>query len=215
MRRPLRILTVLLVAALPLLLVAAADLPLVPAAEARLEERARTGPKAASVQAQMGTFPVVGRALLAGEVATVDLTWLGAEIGEIQATSLHFHLEGVGFDRGELFSGDARITGVESGEVRMLIAPSQLGILFEREVVVEGDRIYVQLTPQTRGEVEVAASHERLVLTTAGLPPVTTSLGRGNIPCAPSAEVEKGNLVLRCTFEGLPPIVRFSRSGTG
>jgi len=205
-RRPLRVLLAVVVAVLPVLVVALADLPFVPAAEARLEHQTGTAAKAASVEVEIGTFPVVGRALLLGEVASVEITWFGVKVGAIRATSLRLELNGVGFDRGALLGGEARITGVESGEIRVLIAPSQLGRLFDRDVFVEAGEVRLRLTPDTVVDVEVSATNRGLVLAAAGVAPVTAELG-SDIPCAPSVEVERSDLSLHCSFRGLPPML--------
>lgn len=208
MRPPLRNFLLLILGGLPLLLVAVADLFFVPIVEGKLEHRARAATKSASVQAGVGSFPVVGRALATGEVASVDITWYAVAVGKMEATSLQLHLEGVGFDRGELFSGTARITGVESGDVRMLISPSQLTRLFGREVLIRGDEVEVRVSPEAAVAVQVSATNRGLVLTAPGLDPVSAEVGEGQMPCAPAAKVERGNLLLECSFRGLPSILR-------
>lgn len=208
MRRPLRTLLLLVLAGLPLLLIALADVVFVPVVEGRLEHRARAAAKSASVQADIGSFPVVGRALAVGEVASVDITWYGVAVGSMEATSLQLHLDGVGFDRGELFSGKARITGVESGDVRMLISASQLSRLFQRDVLIRGGEVRVRASRDVVVDVQVSATNRGLVLTAPGLEPVSAEVGEGQMPCAPGASVELGNLLLQCSFRGLPPILR-------
>lgn len=180
----------------------------VPAAEARVEDRARRATKSASVEADIGAFPVVARALALGEVARVDITWFGVEVGAIQATSLHLHLNGVGFDRGGLFGGELEIEGVESGDVRLLIPPSQLSRLLGTEVRIHGGALRVRPTADTDVEVQASATSQGLVLTAPGIGPVAAELGGANIPCAPKTSIEGSNLVLTCSFRGLPPILR-------
>lgn len=208
MKRPLRTFLLAAVAALPLLVVAGADLVFVPAAEARVEARARAAATSASVRAEIGSFPVVGRALSLGEVARMDITWFGVEVGAIQATSLHLRLNGVGFDRGELFGGELQIRGVESGDVRLLIAPSQLSRLLGTEARIHGGALRVRTTPDTDVEVQVSATERGLVLTAPGIGPVTAELGNARIPCAPTASIEGAHLALSCSFRGFPPILR-------
>ena len=208
MKRPLRTVLLLTVAALPLLLVGGADVVFVPATEARVEDRARTEAKSASVEADIGTFPVVGRALALGEVARIDITWFGDEVGAIEATSLHLHLDGVGFDRGDLFGGELEIQGVESGDVRMLIPPSQLSRLFGTEVRIHGGGLRLRTTPETDVEVQVSATSQGLVLTAPGVGPVAAELGEANFPCAPTTSIVGDNLALSCSFRGFPPILR-------
>lgn len=208
MKRPLRNLFLFALAALPLLLVAGADLAFVPAAEAHIEDQARSATQSASVEADVGTFPVVARALALGEVASVDITWFGVEVGSIQAGSLDFHLNGVGFDRSELFGGELQIEGVESGDVRLLIAPSQLSRLFGSTVRIHGGTLRVRTTADTDVEVQASATSQSLVLTAPGVGPVTAELGNAQIPCAPTTSVVGDHLALSCSFRGLPPILR-------
>lgn len=208
MRRPLRVVVISMIAAFPLVLVAAADLLLVPVAEAELEGRARAAVKAVSVEARIGAFPVVARAVALGEVASVDLAWFGAEVGTVVAASFRLHVEGLGFDRSDLAGGDLTIEGVESGEIRMLIDAAELTRLFGHEVYLEGRRARARLTPQAVVDVEISATNRGLVLTAAGVAPVSAALDPDHIPCAPTAQVESGSLVLRCSFRGLPPILR-------
>lgn len=208
MRRALRALILASIFGFPLLLVAAADIFLVPAAESRLEHRARAATKSASVEARVGTFPVAGRVLALGEVASVDLTWFGVEVGALQATSLELHLRGVAFDRGSLFGGEARITGVESGNVRMLIAPSQLSRLLQGTVSVEQGKVRLRLNSETSFDVQVSATNRALVLSSGNIAPVTAEFGADDIPCAPTVTIQATGLVLECSFRGLPPSLR-------
>lgn len=206
--RRLRILLLVAVAALPVLLVMGADLVLVPAAEDRVESRARSTTKSASVEAEIGSFPVAARALALGEVAMIDITWFGVEVGSLQATSLELDLKGVGLDRSRLLRGEIQINGVESGDVRLLIAPSQLSRLFGTEVRIRGGEVRVRTTSDTEVAVEVSATNRGLVLAAPGVGPVTAELGSAQIPCAPTTSVAGDNLVLSCSFRGLPPILR-------
>ena len=208
MRRPLRTFVLITVGILPLLVVAAADLVFVPSLEARVEDRARRAATSASVEADIGTFPVVGRALARGEVASVDVPWLGVEVGAIQATSLHLHLDGLGFDRSELLGGRLQIEGVESGDVRLLVPPSQLSRLFGSEVRIHAGALRVRPTPDADVEVRASATAQSLVLTAPGAGSVTVELGGAQFPCAPTTSVEGQNLALACSFRGLPPILR-------
>lgn len=201
-------LVVVTVALLPVLVVAAADLAFVPAMESRIEDRARAEARSASVEAEVGTFPVVGRALATGEVSSIDITWFAIDVGAIEATSLHLHLDGVGFDRSELFGGQLRVRGVESGDVRMLVSPSQLSTLMGTEVRIHAGTLRVRPTPETDVEVQVSATSQGLVLTAPGIPPASAELDTGQIPCAPITAIEARNLVLSCSFRGLPPILR-------
>ena len=208
MRRRLRTFLLVTVFALPVLVIVAADPVFVPAAEARIERRASAAAESASVEADIGPFPVAARALVTGEVSRLDITWFGVELGAIQATLLHLHLNGVGFDRGELLGGELRINGVESGDVRMLIAPSQLSRMLGAEVRIHGGALRVSAAPGRDVEVQASATSQGLVLTAPGIGPVTADLGADRIPCAPTAKVRGDNLVLACSFRGLPPLLR-------
>lgn len=208
MRRPARAVLALLVAGLPVLLICAADLPLVPAAESRLEQELRSRVKAASVDAQIGAFPVVGRAALLGEVASVDIEWTAAKVGAVEAVAARLSLDGVGFDRSSLFDGKVSINGVESGEIRVLVSASELTRLLGREVFIEAGKVQAQLTPTTRAEVRISATNRGLVLAASELEPVSVDLGVDTFPCAPTAEIDRGNVRLQCSFRGTPPVLR-------
>lgn len=208
MRRPLRTFLLVTVFALPLLVIGGGDLVFVPAAEARIERRASAALESASVEADIGAFPVAARALVTGEVSRLDITWFGVELGAVQATMLHLHLNGVGFDRGELLGGELRIKGVESGDVRVLVAPSQLSRMLGAEVRIHRGALRLTAAPGGDVEVQASATSQGLVLTAPGVGPVTADLGADRIPCAPTAKVQGDNLVLACSFRGLPPLLR-------
>ena len=207
MNRSLRTVALVLLGLLPVLAVALADLPLVPIAESSLEHRARRTAKAASVDAQIGGFPVMARALLTGEVPSIDVTWFGVELGEVQATALYLHLDGVGFDRSDLLDGTVRIEGVEAGRIRLLISAMEMSRLFDREVRVDGGELKVSLTPTTEVAGQISATSRGVVLTAEGVDPVGADLG-DRIPCAPTTGFERGNLLLECEFRGLPALLR-------
>lgn len=207
MRRPVRLLLLVVFGSLPILVIAGADLPLVPFAEGRFE-RAAPSFEAASLDVELEDFPVVARALALGEVASVDYLWRGVTVGELRAASLSIRLDGVGLDRGALLDGRVRIDGIEAGELEIVVPPFELARLLDREVRFELGRLLVTLTPNTEVAASVSATAHGLVVSAGSLAPVAVDLESARIPCAPSTAIKRGNLVLRCTFRGLPPLLR-------
>jgi hypothetical protein len=80
--------------------------------------------------------------------------------------------------------------------------------LFGREVAIRGGQVEAQVSPEAAVAVQVSATNRGLVLAAPGLDPVFAEVGEGQMPCAPSVNVERGNLLLECSFRGLPSILR-------
>lgn len=208
MRRPFRLLAFLLAATFPAAVIVAADIPVVPFAEARLEEAAAERVEAESVSVDVAGFPVIARALAKGEVGRVDYRWEEVRLGQMSAASLDIRLEGVGISRSRLLAGDVRIQGVQSGDLEAQISLGEIGRLLDRDVRVVDDQIVVSITPVTEVVGLVSASADGMVLTAGPLEPVVVDFDPGVIPCAPRVELENSVVMLRCSFRGLPPLLR-------
>ena len=208
MRRPLRALAFLIAVAAPFASVLAADIPVVPLAEQRLERTAADTIQARSVDVDLEGFPVVARALVQGEVASVRFRWDSPRLGELRPQLFQVSLTGVGVAPSDLLNGEVRIRGVEAGELEVQIPLSEIGRLLDRDVRIHEGDLVVSITPATEVVGFVSASADGLVLTAGSLEPVVADFEEAVIPCAPRVTYENGLYLLRCAFKGLPALFR-------
>ncbi len=99
-----------------------------PLVEGRIERRVGSGPGGpADVQADLGSFPVVSRALIAQRVPALDLTLRGIELGSVPVALLRLRLRDVAVARGPLLRGGAGIRGVDEVAVRAEVTAGGVG----------------------------------------------------------------------------------------
>lgn len=183
----------LMVAGLGLAVGVAGELVAPGLVEARIEDtvRAHTDEQAA-VEAHASGRPFLPRLLLDGRVEGVEVTLREVAGAELTIGTAAVGAEGIHLDRGAMYRGEVRITEVERGTATILIDQAELA---------EGLGGPVDLDPEL---VELAGSALRVAGTTVLDVPVDTQL----MPCSPDLEVDPPQLRLRCTFAGVPGLLR-------
>lgn len=179
-------------------------------AEAELAAKVERSVKGSSgVDADISSFPFLGRLLVSGEVPRLDVRVRSLSGTSLEVTHTLLRLDGVVLDRSELVKGRAEVKDIERGTVEMTIEAAALAALVPDEVdltVRDG-----RLVAAFRG-IEVSAAtldideEGALRLQIPPLPAVRIVLpGSTLFPCRPDAELVNDEVRLRCAFEDVPP----------
>lgn len=203
MRRLTWIVVLVLAAAL-----VAAEIAAPPFVEARIEEQVRTRTRElAAVEADVDSFPLLTRTLVTGKVSRLTVNLREVLHQELRITAVRLLLRGIELDRGALLQGEARLRDIERGEVTLELSGSALTAALGVPVEVRRGAAVVQRAGALLGVDLVADGGELLLRGPAGLS-LRAPLPGDLMPCAPDVEVLGDRILLTCSFEGIPPLLR-------
>lgn len=169
----------------------AVELVAPPLAESQIAERVATSTEGVTgVDADVGTFPVVTRFLLTGEVRDVEVTLNEVARQQLEFTTVTFGLTGVELDRNAAVNGQVDIRDAEAAVLTAALAVPDLADSLGLPVELEG----ADLQPEVSGR--------QLTLGDAAV-----SLPSDLVPCEPDARVEGDRVVLTCTLDEVPGLL--------
>lgn len=162
------------------------ELAAVPMAEGQMEQRiAERNREAATVAADIDSFPLLTRLLATGLIRKATITLDRVARQEIAFAEIRFELDGIEVDRGAILRRDARITAIDRGVVTATIDAGAISEAVGRTVSLAG--------------LDVRTEGSRLLVG-----PVSFALTSDVLPCNPEARVEGERIVVECTFEQVP-----------
>lgn len=187
---------------------AVAEVVLVPRIEGEIEDRAAERvAEVAGVDAELGTFPVVARALALGEVPRVVVT-----LDEVASTAIRFatiraELEGIELSRQELLNGQLDLERIDRGSLVAEVTEPDLEEALPAnlaDVDLSPGRVEVGVAGGTL-EAEAVVRDGSLRLRLGSLPAISLPLpGVELFPCALDVEVVEDALRLSCTLDEVP-----------
>jgi hypothetical protein len=160
------------------------------------------------VDAEISSFPFVGRLLVQGLVPELTLTLDEVTGHGIDLTDLRVLVRDLEIDRGAITGGKPEVTAIDSMTVTATISEATVRAVSGADVRLLDGRIAVNVAGRTV-EGDAVVRDGRIAVDAFGAPlpfgiPVPDT---GVLPCTPDVEVVAGALRLRCTAETLPQIV--------
>jgi hypothetical protein len=157
----------------------------IPVANRMIETQvARQTRNAASVKANVGTFPIVARFVLTGRVNKATIRLERVARLALTFTEVKFDLSGVQIDRSRLIKNrQAYITAVDSATITATLDTSAL-------------------PPQVAGAI---ARNVHVSGRTLLVGPASFQLSPDVLPCSPIVQVVGSSVVLSCTIDHVPP----------
>ena len=156
--------------------------------------------------AQIRSFPFVGRLLVSGETS-FTVTLEGVVEQGVRIDEFSVDIDGLVLDRRGVVDGRVQINSIAEAEVRLLFTQESVSDLAGVDVAFEpGQATIVGLPGSPSAGTQVAGGN--LVLSVEGTPvgamaiPSTTFL-----PCEPSVEIIEGAVQLSCRTDTLPAVV--------
>jgi hypothetical protein len=171
-------------------------------------EVAKRTPGAGSVDAEISSFPFVGRLVLQGKVPKLALTIDRVTGHGIDVSELRVLVRDLEIDRSAVAGGKPEIIAIDSMTVAATISEATVRAVSGADVRLLDDRVAVSVAGQTV-EGKAVVRDGRIAVDTFGGPlpfgiPVPDT---GLLPCTPEVTVTTGALRLACTAESLPQIV--------
>lgn len=198
----------LLLALAGLVALTAAEVVVPPRIEQGVEERvAAEVREAASVDADLRSFPVVARVLATGRIERLVVTLEDVARTELRIAEVRVDVTGIEVSRRALIDGEVDLEHVEGASLSATITEDDL------EEALPGNVADLQLLPG-RAEVgvagrtvgsDVAVRDGRVVFDLGPLPDVGVALpGPDLFPCLLQGEVVGGAVQLSCTLDEVP-----------
>jgi hypothetical protein len=158
----------------------------IPVGERMVEERvAERNENAATVTADIDSFPLVTRVLLTGNVKELTVTLDEVARQAVTFAQVRFEFAGIEIDRSSLRGGDFRVTAIDRGTITATIDLGAVGGALGRIA--------------TRAGLDVRVSGRTLFVG-----PASIELSSELLPCDPDARIEGDQVVLSCTIDEVP-----------
>lgn len=185
----------------------AAEVVVPPRIEEVIEERvAEEVPEAATVRAELDSFPVVARGLATGEVQRLVVSLEDVRRPELDIESVEVTAIGIEVARRALFDGEVDLERIERGTLTALLTEADLEEALPdiADLTLTPGRAEVTVAGQTVGsDLEVADG--QVVFALGPLPDLSVALpGPEFFPCPLEGEVVEGAVRLRCTLDRVP-----------
>ena len=180
-------------------------------AESKLESRARQEARgAASVDAQISSFPFLGRLLVDGSVRRVNVHLEEVASQAVTLSDVDIDLRGVRLDRDGLFSGSVKLTGIDHGTIAVALDDEALGRVLKVPLSVGGGEVSIQVAGRKVPVRPAVGGNGSLVLRAQGVPGFTVPIARSRlVTCAAvTATVEGDQVRLSCEVDEVPPSLR-------
>ena len=163
---------------------------------------------AAGVEADIDSFPFLGRLLVSGEVPELELRVDEITGRSLAITDMVVRMEGVVLDRSRLTSGKAEVTDIDRGSVELTIDAGALARAVPAEVQLSltGGRLSATVRGRAIASVELTVNEQgALVLQIPPLPAVAIGIpGNTLLPCRPDVALVEDQVHLRCEFDEVP-----------
>jgi hypothetical protein len=164
----------------------AVELVSIPVGERMVEQRvAERNENAATVTADIDSFPLVTRVFLTGNVKELTVTLDEVARQAVTFAQVRFEFAGIAVDRSSLRGGDFRVTAIDRGTITATIDLGAVGGALGRIA--------------TRTGLDVRVSGRTLFVG-----PASIELSSELLPCDPDARIEGDQVVLSCTIDEVP-----------
>lgn len=180
-------------------------------AESKLASRAEEAlADAGSAEADISSFPFLGRLLLSNTIPRVQVTVRGGRAGPLRLAAVAVDARAVELDRAALFSGKVRVDDIDRGVVAVELDARSLSETLNVPVAIAGGRVRVNVRgADLDADVEPGRNGE-VVLRVARLPAFTVPVPRTPLlACSGTrAEVVGDRVRLSCEIDDVPAPLR-------
>jgi hypothetical protein len=166
----------------------------------------RQVPGVRKVQAEISSFPFLGRLFLLGDVSKVTIKMQDVTTDLVDISQLRASVTGAKLDRGRLMGGHITVTKVSKVAVAAVLSDADLSQAAHVSVHVTTGKATVEVAG-VHASVSVAVQGRYLTLGAAGVSVHVPIPAEEYMPCVPGVQLEEGQAVLACTSDHLPSVV--------
>ena len=167
------------------------------------------------VEAEVGSFPFLPGLVLGGEVNHLSLRLDDLVTPGVTFDEFEIDVEGLTFDRSVLFNAQVQVQDLDRAVIRAEISEANASEAVGVPVTFTPEGVSVQVAGQAR-PATVALAGGELTLAAQGVGELVVPISEGEyFPCTPEAQVRQAKVVLRCTADSLPAVLRPYVGGGG
>lgn len=150
----------------------------------------------ARAEVEIGSWPVVARALVTEEVNSIALDLAHVRVEEIELDSVQIEVTGVSLSRSRVLSGDFKPKGIDRGSITVIVSKSAIA-----------EAAGIPAESLETGAANVTVDEGNMVIEVGGAPPVSIPFPEEVLPCSASGTFTADAAELRCTVEEIPPLL--------
>lgn len=168
-----------------------------------------------NVEAEVGSFPFLPGLGLRGEVNHLSLRLEDLVTSGVTFSVFQITVDGLTFDRSVLLNAQVQVQQLDQAVIKAEITEEAASEAVGVPVTFTPGAATVQVAGQSRPATLTLADGD-LILSADGVGELTIPLSESDyFPCVPEAQVKQAKVVLRCTADELPAVLRPYLGGAG
>lgn len=147
-------------------------------------------------EVEIGSWPVVARALATEEVSSIAVELAHVRVEEIEIDSVRIEVTGVKLSRSRVLGGDFKPKDIDGGSITVVVSTSAIA-----------ESAGISVASLDAGTADVTVDQGDMVIEASGAPPVSIPFPREVLPCSASGTLTGDTVELRCTVEEIPELL--------
>lgn len=147
-------------------------------------------------EVEIGSWPVVARALATEEVSSIAVELAHVRVEEIEIDSVRIEVTGVKLSRSRVLGGDFKPKDIDGGSITVVVSTSAIA-----------ESAGISVASLDAGTADVTVDQGDMVIEASGAPPVSIPFPQEVLPCSASGTLTGDTVELRCTVEEIPELL--------
>lgn len=150
----------------------------------------------ARAEVEIGSWPVIARALVTEKVNSIALNLADMRVEEIQIESVQIEVTGVKLSRSRVLGGDFKPKDIDRGSIAVVVSKAAIA-----------EAAGVPASSLAAGAADITVDQGNMVIEASGAPPVSIPFPEEVLPCSASGTLTAEAAELRCTVEEIPSLL--------
>lgn len=147
-------------------------------------------------EVEIGSWPVVARALATEEVSSIAVELAHVRVEEIEIDSVRIEVTGVKLSRSRVLGGDFKPKDIDGGSITVVVSTSAIA-----------ESAGISVASLDAGTADVTVDQGDMVIEASGAPPVSIPFPQEVLPCSATGTLTGDTVELRCTVEEIPELL--------
>ncbi len=147
-------------------------------------------------EVEIGSWPVVARALATEEVSSIAVELAHVRVEEIEIDSVRIEVTGVKLSRSRVLGGDFKPKDIDGGSITVVVSTSAIA-----------ESAGISVASLDAGTADVRVDQGNMVIEASGAPPVSIPFPQEVLPCSATGTLTGDTVELRCTVEEIPELL--------
>lgn len=147
-------------------------------------------------EVEIGSWPVVARALATEEVSSIAVELAHVRVEEIEIDSVRIEVTGVKLSKSRVLGGDFKPKDIDGGSITVVVSTSAIA-----------ESAGISVASLDAGTADVTVDQGDMVIEASGAPPVSIPFPQEVLPCSATGTLTGDTVELRCTVEEIPELL--------